>query len=408
MFSRISAKLHGAPNALYELRDSLKDQGHIIHDFISGNLTDHGFTFPQSILEEILLRAARRCQVYRPDSFGQPSARAAVSQYYQESGLDIKADAILLTPGTSLSYWYCFRLLADEGDEILCPCPSYPLFDYIALLSGVKLAYYRHDEKRNWNIDIEQLEAQISTKTRALILISPHNPTGHVASKAEIKALADVARRHQISIISDEVFSEFLLEPVALPRAVESSAPLIFTLNGFSKMFGLPGVKFGWMAVSGDSDKVAYALRALELISDTFLPVNEIIQAAAPEIFSYGRALRTEFARRLRRCWECIEAILSSSPYFTYVKPQGGFYVTLHLADGIDEELAARAILEHKHLLVHPGYFYDMEPDHLVMSFIQDPDKTRALLPGLVSTLAEIAHCGTSQSDPHRNLNGSS
>ena len=116
----------------------------------------------------------------------------------------------MITPGTSVSYWYCLKLLADEGDEILCPCPSYPLFDYIALLSGVKLIPYRLQESRNWSVDIDQLEACISTRTRALVLISPHNPTGHVASPEEIAGLAEVARRHDLAIISDEVFSEFL------------------------------------------------------------------------------------------------------------------------------------------------------------------------------------------------------
>ncbi len=390
MFSRIAAKLHGEANALYRLRDALTSEGRAICDFVSGNINDHGYFFPRELLEEILLQASRRCRIYRPDSFGQGAAREAVASYYRAGGLEVDPGCILITPGTSLSYWYCFKLLADEGDEILCPCPSYPLFDYIALLSGIRLVPYRLDESRNWAVDVDQLEACVSTRTRALVLISPHNPTGHVASADEIGGLADVARRHELAIISDEVFGDFLLQDGSLPRPAGCPAPLVFTLNGFSKMFALPGLKFGWMAVTGDPEPVRRALRSLELISDTFLPVNEIVQAAAPEIMQRGRDIRMEFARRIRGCWECMEEFLPLSPYCSCVKPQGGFYATLRL-DGVDEERAAEAILCEKNMLVHPGYFYDMSPDHLVLSFVQEQEALRDSLPGMMETLNRLA-----------------
>jgi alanine-synthesizing transaminase len=389
MFSKITAKLHGESNALYKLRDTMKSGGQDVRDLISGSINDQGFVFPQDLLEETLVRGSRQCEIYRPDSFGQRQAREAISEYYQAAGHAIDADRILITPGTSLSYWYCFKLLADEGDEILCPCPSYPLFDYIALLSGVRLIPYRLDEARQWAIDIDQLEACVSTRTRALVLISPHNPTGHVAAPDEIAALADVARRHNLAIISDEVFSEFLLGKEALPRPAGSAAPLVFTLNGFSKMFALPGLKLGWMAVSGESDKVRQALRALELISDTFLPVNEIIQAAAPDIFKYGRNMATEFACRMRECWKHTEEILAGGRRFRYVRPDGGFYVTLKLED-LDEEQVAELILKENHLLVHPGYFYDMDPHHLILSFVQTAEIIREAFPKLVRTVEAV------------------
>jgi alanine-synthesizing transaminase len=386
MFSRITEKLHGESNALYRLREELKSQGHAIQDLISGNINVQGFVFPQELLEEMLVRGSRHCRIYRPDSFGQIRAREAVSEFYRSRGHSIDPARILITPGTSLSYWYCFKLLADEGDEILCPCPSYPLFDYIALLSGVKLVPYRLDERRNWAIDIEQLDACVSTRTRALVLISPHNPTGHVASEEEVAGLADIASRHDLAIISDEVFSEFLIQRESLPRPAGIAAPLVFTLNGFSKMFGLPGVKFGWMALSGKDGRVREALRSLELISDTFLPVSEIIQASAPEIFDHGRSIGQEFSRRVRECWKHAENAFASSRSFQYVNPDGGFYVALRLAD-LDEEQTAEAILREDHLLVHPGYFYEMDPHHLILCFVQKPETIRDLFMKLCSTI---------------------
>jgi aspartate/methionine/tyrosine aminotransferase len=394
MFSILTKKLHGESNALYKLREELKGQGRVIQDLISGNINDQGFLYPQDLLEEILVRGSRQCQIYRPDSFGQRCAREAVAEFYQAGGCSPDPDCVLITPGSSLSYWYCFRILADEGDEVLCPCPSYPLFDYIAMLSGVKLIPYRLEERRNWAIDIEQLEACISTRTRAIALISPHNPTGSVASAEDIAAIADIARRHDLAIISDEVFSEFLLGPKSLPRPIGSEAPLVFTLNGFSKMFALPGVKFGWMAVSGDHEKVRHAMRALELISDTFLPVNEIIQASAPEIFTQGRSVCRNFADRIRKCWELTDNALASSQNLQYAKPAGGFYVSLRL-DNLEEEPAAEAILRENHVLIHPGYFYDMAPNHLILCFVQKPETLLASLPKLTATLEKLSsHCG--------------
>jgi len=390
MFSDIASKLHSESNDLYRLRDELLAEGREIRDLVSGNINESGYVFPQNLLEEILTRASRGCRVYHPDSFGQPAAREAVSEFYARSGITVNPADILITPGSSLAYWYCFRLLANAGDEVLCPRPSYPLFDYIALLAGVKLTSYRMPEENGWSIDLEYLEANITTRTRAIALISPHNPTGYVASAEEIAGIADIARRHNIPIISDEVFSEFLIEPGELPRPAASDAPLVFTLNGFSKMLALPGMKFGWMAVSGDADKVRQAMRALELISDTFLPVNEIVQAAAPEFFQLGNAIRFEFAMRIRAAWRLAEKHLSETAACRYEKPGGGFHVVLNLNGGgksCGEEEAAHRILTEKHLLVHPGYFYDMNPHHLVLCFVQKPEVINAAFPELLKTI---------------------
>jgi alanine-synthesizing transaminase len=389
MFSSIASRLHGETNTLYELRDALTRRGVAIRDLVSGNINEQGFLFPQDSLEEMLIRGSRECRIYRPDSFGRRTAREAVSAFYGKSGIRIDPDCVLLTPGTSFSYWYCFKLLADEGDEILCPQPSYPLFDYIALLSGVRLIPYQLSETGNWAIDLERLEAAISTRTRAIVLISPHNPTGHVASREELSRLADIALRHDLAVISDEVFSEYLIPAGELPRPAGTPAPLVFTLNGFSKMFALPGLKFGWMAVSGEPERVGRAMRALELISDTFLPVNEIVQAAAPDIFLRGERVGTDFARRIRECWDIAAGYLGRIGRCSYSKPSGGFYVTLRLP-GANEEKAAEAILRDHSLLLHPGYFYDMNPDHLILCFVQNPEMMRDSFEPLANALSGL------------------
>lgn len=390
MFSRTAARLHAEKNSLYSLRDALLQRGHPVQDLVSGNVNQLGIVYPQDLLEIALLQAAAQAVIYRPDSLGQRTAREAISDYYRSQGIELPADHVLLTPGTSISYLYAFKLLADEGEEILCPRPSYPLFDYIAALSGIRLIPYTLREARNWEMDIDQLEATISTRTRAVVLISPHNPTGHVASRAEIEALAEVALRHDLGIISDEVFSEFLLDGGILGRPAASAAPLVLTLNGFSKMFALPGIKVGWMAVSGQETRVRQALRTLELISDTFLPVNEIAQAAVPEIFARGQEFLSSYSGQVRQRWQCAQSILAGSRRCSYIPPGGGFYVTLKL-EGLDEEKTAASILENRHLLVHPGHFYDMAPSHLVLSFVHPPEQLQGLLKSLLEGLEGCA-----------------
>ena len=383
-FSDFAANLGGAKNSLYLLHDRLKDEGARIVDLVRGNVNEHGIVYPPDMLDEILHNASDAARVYRPDSLGQSIAREAIARYYNP--LNISPQQVLLTPGTSVSYWYCFKLLTQVADEILCPQPSYPLFDYIARLAGVHMRQYRLLEHRGWAIDLDHLESQITESTRAIILISPHNPTGMIASEDQLEGLADIAARHSLPIISDEVFSEFLFDLDSFPRVAETAAPLVFTLNGFSKMFALPGMKIGWMAITGDETLVKKSIAALDLISDTFLPVNEIAQFAVPAIFQ-----RSEEFMRHYKSWvlQCRNAAVDGLKTMTFVPPHGGFYITLPIAT--DEEAAASRLLQTDRILVHPGYFYDIAPEHLVMTFIDDP----ALVKNHFETIARaVSHSG--------------
>jgi len=364
-FSLLAQSLAGARNPLYQLHEELQRDGRTVIDLVRGNVNEHGIVFPSDALDAILRDAAESARIYRPDSFGQASARQAVAAYYGEA---IPLGQILLTPGTSVSYWYCFKLLAESGDEILTPQPSYPLFDYIARMCGVRLTHYRLREDRNWAIDLNHLEDQITTRSRAIVLISPHNPTGMVATDSELRGLADIAARHNLPIISDEVFSEFLSGMNSLPRPLATGAPLVFTLNGLSKMFALPGMKIGWIGVSGDADLVEKTRSALEMISDTFLPVNEIAQFAVPQIFEQGRGFLSNYKGWIAGCRS---AALEGLAGCAFVEPRGGFYITLPIPQ--DEDETAARLLREAQILTHPGYFYDIKPDHLVMTFIHEP-----------------------------------
>jgi len=393
LFSRIARHLQGTTNALYHERDRLLSRGDRIIDFVSANVQTQGIAYPETIFRKALDDAAHRTKIYRPDPLGQLVARETVQAYYKTEGLNIPASHIVLTPGTSLSYWYAFKLLANEGDEILSPRPSYPLFDPIALLAGVHLRYYGLRESAQWEIDLDDLESKITSKTRAVILISPHNPTGAVASEREMEGVAGIASRHHLPLISDEVFSPFLSRSEKLPRAAATAAPLVLTLNGISKMWALPGMKLGWMVISGDPAWTKKAIATIETISDTFLPVNEISQFALAYLFNEGSNFLATYRSEIRERAETARQLLSRSERLSFIPPEGGFYITVKInAPEVDEEIFALELLRRHGVLVHPGYFYDLPPSHFVMSITSETTLLEEGIEKIIHTLENQDH----------------
>ncbi len=386
MFSEIANHFQGETNPLYRERDALLARGEKLIDLVSGNVHHHGIHYPPPALESALHEAVEQARIYRPHPRGQPAARDAISRYYRAEGLSIPPEQILLTPGTSLSYWYAFKIFAEPGDEILSPRPTYPLFDAIAALAGVRMVDYRLQEGARWAIDLDYLESQITPRTRAIILISPHNPTGAVADEAEVARLAEIAARRRLPILSDEVFSPFLFRHNRLPRPAGTNAPLVLTLNGFSKMLALPGMKIGWIAFSGEAELVRKALAAIETISDTLLPVNEIAQFAVPALFEGAKAFLPTYQTAIRERARLTVDQLSRSDRLSFIPPEGGFYLTVRINDPkADEEQIALDLLRKHSLLLHPGFFYDLQPPHLVLSFVSEPSVLEQCLAEMIA-----------------------
>ncbi len=320
------------------------------------------------------MREAETVRRYAPDPLGQRTARNAVCEFYQRRGAATDPAHILLTPGTSVAYLYALRLLADRGDEILVPSPGYPLFDDIAAICGVGLRrYHLAARPEGWRPDLDEIAFQCTERTRAVMVISPHNPTGTVWGDDDLAGLAALCRERDLAVVFDEVFSEFLTPPLArLPRPVEF--PLCVTLNGFSKMFALPGWKIGWMKVEGDAAWRDSFLRALAHIADTLLPVGELQQAMIPALMAAGDpavsgALSETLSARRQIALDALDA-----PPPT---PEGGVSLCCPLPEGVDDEAFAIRLLEEHGVAVHPGHFYDL-PRHAVMTCIAEPSLLRA------------------------------
>lgn len=359
----------GEPNDIARLRGEREANGLPIYDLASANVNDAGIFFPQDALRDAVLDGLTLAKTYKPDSRGQIVAREAIANYYGEA---CRADQVLITPGTSQSYLYLFKLLANPGDEILVPRPAYPLFDYIARLAEVALSYYdlKISDGR-WTVDIDSLMASITPRTRAITLISPHNPTGHVLSVDEARVIASLATIKKLPLILDEVFCEFvfgekndLIDARALPQRSEFSAcPLVFTLNGFSKMFAIPGIKIGWITIMGDRVLVQKSVAALETIADTFLATTEPMQFAVPHIFQNGGAFLNEYRHEVLHRFQKMQHL------YTF-PPQGGFYGVRMTGDNDEHEYVLRVLREHG-VLLHPGYFFGLHSPSVVFSFLR-------------------------------------
>ncbi len=195
-------------NPIEKTYRELTAQGKEIIKLFSGNPCEEGFLFPPEILKKSYNHYFNK-QTYNPQSKGLLKAREAIAQYYFKQGIEINPEHILLTSGTSESFFYLFSLLCQPGDNVLTPNPAYPLFDYIAQLAHVELRHYPLLENQAWAVDVEELKRRTDQKTKAIVLISPNNPTGSVISAEQIQEIVAWANEKNIPLICDEVFSEF-------------------------------------------------------------------------------------------------------------------------------------------------------------------------------------------------------
>lgn len=365
-------------NPIEQCYRRLAAAGKNILKLYSGNPNELGFRFPEEILEAAYGEYFKR-QDYRPHPKGLLKAREAIVSYYDAQGVELNPDQLILSSGTSESFFYLFSLLAKAGDNLLTPLPAYPLFDAIAELARVELRHYPLSEDQAWAIDFEELDRRADDRTRALILVSPNNPTGAVASAEEISRLVSWANRRRLPLICDEVFSEFYFGKGAFPRPIALEKPkLCFTLNGLSKMLALPGLKLSWIAVSGEATLTTPALDRLETIADTFLSCHTPIQEALPRLFQEGRPFLEGYRREVKRRRDLAISLLEEESALRFHPPQGGFYMTLSVQKKMpfDEENFVIRLMEEEGIFLHPGYFYDDESGmHLVLSFLnQEPE----------------------------------
>src|SRR5690349_16370484 len=310
MFSaRLPASL--AVNALTRALAALRAQDVPILDLTETNPTRVGIAYPEALLAPLADPASL---AYAPSPRGLLSAREAIAIDYVRHGLDVAPDRIYLTASTSEAYSLLFKLLCDPGDEVLVPRPSYPLFEHLTMLDGVRAVPYALEYHGVWSLDLDSLRAAITPRTRALLVVSPNNPTGSMLKARELEAIAGLCACHDLALIGDEVFIDYVFEggsadrvsvlmqpqPHAqTPPQPQTEPPLTFALGGLSKSAGLPQLKLGWIVMTGPGARVAEASERLDLICDTYLSVATPVQRAAAALLEQGTIVRDRIQSRL-------------------------------------------------------------------------------------------------------------
>ncbi|MGE3889138.1 MAG: pyridoxal phosphate-dependent aminotransferase, partial [Vicinamibacterales bacterium] len=257
----------------------------------------------------------------------------------------------------------------------LAPEPSYPLFDHLTRLEGVATAPYQLEYHGTWRIDLPSVRRAITPRSRALLVVSPNNPTGSFLHREDLAALVELAAAHDLTLVGDEVFFDYALEPA--PEAVSvlgQDEVLTCALGGLSKSGGLPQAKLGWIAWRGPERRVAEALHAYEIIADSYLSVSTPIQVAAPALLPAVAVVRERIHERIRRNLHALGEACASRPAVTRLRVEGGWSAVLQVpALMTEQELVARLIGEDG-VLAHPGYFFDFAREaFLVLSLIVEP-----------------------------------
>ncbi len=362
-----------AANRLAQTLAALGAEGRAITDLTLSNPTRAGFQYPQDLLEPLGDPAAL---VYDPRPFGSSAARRAVADDYRRQDVAVAPERIVLTASTSDAYGMIFKLLCDPRDEVLVPRPSYPLFDHLARLDAVAVTAYDLDAHHGWAIDFDSLERALTSRTRAVLLVSPNNPTGSFVTAVELDRLATLCAPRGIALITDEVFAEYELEPnasAAAGRPARRSDVLSFSLGGLSKSAGLPQVKLGWIAVAGPDALVSGALDRLELICDTYLAVSTPVQAAAGALIAAGAAIRAQIAARIVANYRRLRTAIAVAPACRLLPGAGGWYAVVQVPTlESEEDLVLRLVREG--VLTHPGYFFDFPRESfLIVSLLPEP-----------------------------------
>jgi alanine-synthesizing transaminase len=372
---RQSSKLAGVS---YEIRgpviehaNELERAGHSVLRLNIGNPAYFGFEAPEGILQD-MIRNLAVAHGYS-DSRGILPARRAVVQRYQElgvSGVDI--DDVFLGNGVSELVTMAVQALLDDGDEVLIPAPDYPLWTAVTTLAGGKAVHYLCDEAAGWLPDLKDMAAKITDRTRAVVIINPNNPTGAVYPRDLLDGILDLARRHHLLVLADEIYDKILYDD-AVHHCVAALAPDLFCLsfNGLSKAYRVAGFRSGWLVASGPRQHARSYLEGLATLAATRLcpnvPGQYAVQAALggqqsiTDLVLPGGRLREQRDRAWQR--------LNEIPGVSCVKPQGALYAFPRLDPAVhkihdDEQFVLDLLLREKIQVVQGTGFNWPTPDH--------------------------------------------
>jgi alanine-synthesizing transaminase len=364
-----------APNALAQLLAGKRAIGQTVLDLTESNPTRVGLDYDQEAIRAALADPGV-CH-YEPDPRGMHSARVAVAQ---KLGGRFMPDDLILTASTSEAYSFLFKLLCDAGDCVLAPRPSYPLVEHLARLESVETAYYHLYYENGWHLDLDSVRAAARCDPRAIVVVSPNNPTGSVLASSELEALVEVCsdaihRGRGCALVGDEVFQPYRYVESSESRSVcDQPDVLAFSMGGLSKAAGMPQLKLGWLACSGPASIRGEAMERLEFIADAYLSVNTPVQLAAGRLLAEATRIQQQIRARVLSNRRILADAVRQHPDCELLHAEGGWYAVLRIRSMSSDEALVMRLLEQDDVLVHPGYLFDFEQDGiLVLSLLPTP-----------------------------------
>lgn len=373
----------------YDIRGPVLDEamrmranGEQILRLNTGNPAEFGFTAPDEVIHD-LIHNARKSEGYS-NSKGIFSARKAVMQYCQVKQFpNVDIEDIYIGNGVSELITMSMQGLLDNGDEVLVPMPDYPLWTAAVSLAGGHAVHYLCDEAASWYPDLDDMRAKVTSRTKAIVLINPNNPTGALYPKEILEGIVEIAREHELIIFSDEIYDRMVFDgEVHIPIATLAPDLFVVTMNGLSKSHRICGFRVGWMVLSGPKQHVKGYIEGLNMLSNMRLCSNvlaqQVVQTSLGGYQSVDKLLIP--GGRLYEQREFITKAINDIPGLTAVKPKAGLYIFPKIDREMyriedDEQFVLDFLKQEKVLLVHGRGFNWKDPDHFRIVYLPRVDE---------------------------------
>ena len=386
-FSKI-APSRALKSVRYEIRgrlarraQELERQGYEVLSLNIGNPGIYGFRTPET-MRLAMIENLGSSEAYCGQKGIFPAREAVVMRQQSRGVMDTTAEEVFIGNGVSELIDLTLRALLDPGDEVLIPSPDYPLWTAATVLNGGKAVHYPCPEQGGYMPDVDALEKLITGKTRAIVIINPNNPTGAVYSRACLTRLAEIAERHDLLILADEIYDQMIYgDAEFVPMATLCSSSLCATFSGLSKVYRACGYRVGWVAFSGALDRSGDLLRAMDLLAALRLCSNVPGQWAVQTALGGYQSIRKlcSSGGRLYQSRQAVVSAVEESKYLTLVPPDGAMYafigVDTRKFPGFDDESFCMELLEQQHVLVAPGSSFNVSyRSHFRITTLADED----------------------------------
>ena len=366
---------------LYHQAMRMQAEGIEVLKLNTGNPASFGFTMADSVrkaLEGHVDEAVAYC-----DFQGMPQSREAIARYERSKGIEgVQAGDVFIGNGVSEVVNFALMPLLNPGDEVLIPTPNYSLWSNTILLAGAKPVYYRCDEASNWNPDVADLRSKVTSKTRAMVIINPNNPTGTLYDTQVLLDMLKVAREHDLIVFSDEIYDRLVMDGL-VHVSTASLAPdlVVVTMNGLSKSHCLCGYRCGWMVISGPRHLTEEYRRGIVQLTSMRLCSNALAQLVIPAALE-DMETPLSMVRPGGRLYEQRKATLAALDQIdgiSYVKNVAAFYLFPRLDakkfNITSDKKFAADLLNATNILVVPGSGFDWaEPDHFRLVMLPQPE----------------------------------